>query len=144
MDISGLTPGERTVEITHPATGNPLGVRVTLCSIDDESLKKLKREITDERLKLEQRNKSIKADDIERNAQRLLWTAARGWEWYNPTGNVGDEGYDADALPDFNGEQPAFSQKNFVAVIAKLAWFSAQLYEELDDTKSFFEGSKTN
>ena len=144
MDISALKPGERTVEIRHPATGLPLGVRVNVCSIDDERLKKLKREIMDERMKLEQRNKSMKAEDIERNAQRLLFTAARGWEWYNPTGGEGDEGYDADAMPFFNDEQPAFSQANFMQIIRQLPWFADQLHEEVGDTKSFFENSKTN
>lgn len=144
MDISGLTPGERTIEIMHPATGLPLGVRVTICSIDDERLKKIKREINDERLKQDQRNKPPKTDEIERNAQKLLWTAARNWEWYNPSGNEGDDGYDADEMPAFHDEQPDFTQRNFNAVTSELPWFAAQLHEEVGDTKSFFGNSKTD
>lgn len=144
MDISGVLPGERIVEIKHPGTAEPIGIRVTVCSIDDDRLRDLKRRITDERFKLEARGKTMKAEDIEANAQKLIFTASRGWEWYNPTGKEGDPGYDPDAMPDFKGEVPDFNQRNFYAVITTLPWFSQQLHEAVGETKDFFGNSKRN
>jgi hypothetical protein len=144
MDIGNIKPIERTIEIAHPGTGGPLGVRVRVMSIEDERLKKIKREITDDRFKLESKNKSLKTEDVERNGNRLLFSATLGWEWYNPTGEEGDEGYDADAMPTFNGEVPDYNQKNFMAVIRELPWFADQIREEIDETKAFFNNSKSN
>lgn len=134
-DISTIKPSERTVEIMHPGTGQALGVRVRVMSIEDDRLKKIKREITDERFKLESKNKSLKSDDVERNGNRLLFAATTGWEWYNPTGNEAD-------MPDFHGEQPDYTQRNFMAVINELPWFADQIREEIDETKAFFDTSK--
>ena len=135
MDLSSIKPTERTVEINHPGTGHPLGVRVRIMSIEDDRLKRLKREITDERLKLEQRNKSLKTVDIEANANRLLFAASLGWEWYAPEG--GEQ-------PTFHDEVPEYNQKNFMAVIRELPWFASQLRDEIDEEKAFFSDSKSN
>lgn len=144
MELATLKPQERTIEIKHPSTGENLGVRVRIMSMDDDRLKTIKREITDQRLKLEQRNKAFKADDIEANGRRLLFKATLGWEWYNPTGSEGDEGYSVDAMPSFNGEVPEYNQRNFVDVVSAIPWFAKQINEELDDEKAFFDNSKTN
>lgn len=141
MDIANIKPIERTVEISNPGTGAPLGIRVRVMSIEDERLKKLKRNITDERFKLDSKGKSLKTEDVERNANMLLFTASLGWDWYNPTGKEGDDGYDADAMPSFKGEAPDFTQRNFMDVVQALPWFGDQLREEIDETKSFFVNS---
>ena len=144
MNLDDLKPVERTIEITHPATGVPLGVRVTLMSIDDDRLKRVKRQITDESLKLQSKGKAFKAEELERNSRTLLFTATTGWEWYNPTGNEGDHGYDADALPEFDGGQPDYNQRNFLAVVERLPWFGEQVREAIDETKAFFDNSKAS
>lgn len=141
MDLSSIKPGERTIEIEHPATGAPLGIRVGIVSLDDDRLKRLKRNITDESLKLQAKGKAFKVEELERNSKSLLFGATTRWEWYNPTGKEGDEGYDAKAMPDFNGEIPEYNQKNFNAVIEALPWFADQLREALEDTKGFFDNS---
>lgn len=140
-NIADIKPVERTVEINNPATGAPLGIRVRIMSIEDDRLKRIKREITDERFKLESKNKSLKSEDVERNGNRLLFAATLGWEWYNPTGKEGIDGFDADAMPEFNGEVPEYNQRNFMAVIKELPWFADQLREEIDETKAFFVNS---
>jgi hypothetical protein len=144
MDIAGLKPIERTIEINNPGTGSPLGIRVRVVSIEDERLKRVKRSITDERFQLERRNKSPKSEDIEANAIRLLWAACLGWEWYNPTGTDGDIGFDAGAAPDFHGEVPEFNERNFKRVCNDLPWFADQITTEIDETKAFFDNSKSN
>lgn len=137
-NIATIKPIEQTVEIMHPQTEQPIGIRVRVMSIEDDRLKRIKRTITDERLKLDAKGKALKTEDVERNGEKLLFGATLGWEWYNPTGDEGDAGYDPDAMPDFNGKVPDFTQIEFTNVIRELPWFAEQLREKIDETKSFF------
>ena len=132
MDLSTIKPSERTIEIEHPATGQPLGVRVTVVSLDDDRLKRTKRNITDESLKLQAKGKSFKVEELERNSKALLFGATTGWEWYSPTGDKKD-------APTFEGSVPEYNQKNFYAVIDALPWFGEQIREALEDSKGFFD-----
>lgn len=144
-DLATLKPTERTIEILHPSTGAPLGIRLTVMSIDDDRLKRVKRNITDEQLKLQARGKSFKADELERNAHQILFAASTGWTAYNPTGTDKDGGYDADATPTFNGKPwPDYNQRNFMEVIETLPWFADQVREAIDETKAFFGTSKAS
>ena len=138
-DLAGLKPIERKVEINHPATDEPIGIRVALVSMDDPKMIRVRRRIIDERMRLEQRGKIFKAEEIEKNNNDVLFTAMTGWEWYNPTGNDGDSGYDADAMPNFNGEIPEFNRKNVVDVFNELPWFAQQISTAVGETKDFFQ-----
>lgn len=143
MDLLQIKPSERTVEILNPATGTALGVRVRIVSKDDDRLKELKRAITDRSIHLQQRNKTFKAEEIEENFRKLLFAATLGWEWYNPTGKEGDDGYDPEMTPNLDGDDdPTFNQRNFMRVIIAAPWFANQINEECDDTKAFFNQSK--
>lgn len=144
MDIANIKPTERTIEIEHPYTGQPLGIRVTLVSLDDDRLKRIKRNITDESLKLQAKNKSFKADDLDRNAKALLWAATTSWQWYNPTGNEGDAGYDPEAHAKWDGEVPEFNQRNFYDVVEKQTFIADQIREALEDARGFFGNSKAS
>lgn len=139
-DIANIKPVARTIEIRHPATGRPIGIRVSLVSIDDERLTKVKRAITDKRLHLEARGKTFKAEEIEENRIKINMTAMTGWEWYNPTGKQGDEGYDAEEQATFNGEVPDYKPSNVRAVLTELSWFGDQINEAIGETESFFKG----
>lgn len=128
MDLTEILPSERVVEILHPGTEEPIGVRVTLMSITDERLKKLKRKFQDERLRLEARGKNFKSDELEENRDELAFKAMTSWDWYG------------DAT--FNGKKPEFNQANVLAVLQKLVWFRDQIEAEIGDEKSFFSPSK--
>lgn len=143
MDLANIKPTERTIEINHPATGLPIGVRVHILSIDDARMIRVKRQITDESLKLQAKNKAFKSEELERNTNMLMFTATTGWEWYNPTGEAGEQGYDADAMPDFEGSIPEYNQRNFLAVTTALPWFAEQVQEAIGETKAFFDNSKS-
>lgn len=141
-DIAAIKPIDREVEILHPKTREPLGIAVTMVSLDDDRMTKLRRRIQDERIRLEARGKQFKSEDIENNTSALLFGASTGWRWYNPTGNEGDKDYDASKMPSFNGEVPQFNPRNFDAVITALPWFKSQLMEAASETESFFDNSK--
>lgn len=142
MELTNLKPTDRTIEIVSPVTGQPIGIRVRVMSIEDDRLKRIKRQITDESLKLQAKNKAFKADELERNANMLMFGGTLGWEWYNPTGSEGDEGYDANQMPAFHGEQPDYNQKNFVALVTEITWIGEQIQEAIGETKSFFDLSR--
>lgn len=126
MDLSELKPSERIIEILHPKTEAPVGVRVTLISMEDHRLKKIKRRIHDEKLRLEIKGKNFKADDIEDNMNAIAFSAMLAWEWY------GDD-------VKFRNAKPDFSQKNVFDVFETLPWFKQQVQEAVIDEKAFFQ-----
>lgn len=129
MDLASLTPTERKIDIVHPGNGSPLGVWVSVVSLDDERMKKLRRAITDEANKKAQRGKVMKAEEIDENLDRLLINAMTGWGW---------EKDEAGEDQTFQGIKPEFNEKNIRKVFATLPWFRDQLNEAVGDTKSFF------
>ena len=133
FDIATIKPQERIIEMVFPGTEVPVGIRVTLKSLDDEALKATKRAIRDRATYLEQRGKGFKAIDLEENANTLIFKAMSGWEWYAP-----EDGEQAT----FKGEIPDFNKRNVDAVLDEVSWFGAQLAKELDDTAAFFRRSK--
>lgn len=138
MNLNEILPAERTIDITHPGNGSPVGLQMTIVSIEDDRLKTVKRNINDESLKLQARNKAFKADDLERNGEMLLFTATLGWKWYNPTGKEGDAGFDPEAEGNVDGQQPEFNKREFYALIRRFPWIATQLREAVDEEKAFF------
>ena len=138
MDLSNLKPVEREVEITNPANGEPVGIRVSVMSIDDPRLKAQKRAIRNEANRAASRGKYIKAEQEEENSNALLFAATTGWTWYNPTGEEGDKNYDASKMPQFDGEVLDYNQRNFIKIVKELPWFATQLVAEIDEEKAFF------
>ena len=130
MDIAGIQPQERTIEIHHPADETQmLGIRVSLMAISDPRMKKIKRKIQDEKLRLEARGKNFKSEDLEDNQNSLIFSAMTGWDWY---------GEDVK----FEGQKPEFNRVNVGKVLSSLEWFADQLTDAIDDEKAFFKPSK--
>lgn len=125
MDLSELKPTERVIDILHPGTGEELGIKVTLVSINDQRLKNIKRKIQNDRMALERRGKVLKPDDIEQNRLDLCCAAMTGWSW---EGEI-----------NFNGDKPKFSPKNIKDVFAALPWFQDQIEEAVSDESAFFQ-----
>jgi hypothetical protein len=142
-DIQTIVPVGRTIDIVHPGTGEPIGLRWSLLSLMHESMKPIQRKIIDERMKLEQRGKSLKADDLEQNTNALCFRGSTGWEWYNPTGAPGDKDYDPNEMGSFGGEQLEFNQKNVGRVLTEISWIRGQVSDAIADEQSFFKPSKS-
>ena len=124
-DIANIAPKEQTLEILHPSSDEPVGIRVTLMSPDDPRMKSIKRKITDFNLQKQKRGKVLKAVEVEENEIALIAATLTGWEWY---------GEDVS----FKGEKPEFNTKNVAAVLRETSWFKKQISDELDDAKGFF------
>lgn len=141
MDIAAIVSTDRKVEIVHPATGERIGVRIKLVSIDDDRLTKVKRSIADRKIHLQARAKDFKAEELEENRHNLLFAAMLEWEWYSQ-----DATNDTPAIeqPTFNGEVPEFNRRNAIDVFNKLPWFADQVNEAVGETQAFFDNSKRN
>ena len=124
MDLSKLKPTERVIEIKHPKTQEDIGVSVSILSINDESMKKIKRKIQDERIRLEQKGKTFKSVEIEENEDNLLFSAMTSWTW------GGDSNYE--------GQKPEFNLKNVRMIFEALPWFKAQVMGAVSDEEAFF------
>ena len=147
FDISAIQPSNRTVEIVHPADpAMTIGIRVSIVSINDERVKKVRRKIQDEKLRLESRGKAFKADDVESNTNELLFNAMTGWEWYNPTGKPGDKGFDEARQASWKGNpSPEFNRATVMSILndPTAYWIADQISEAISDEKAFFSNSKT-
>ena len=124
MDLKDIKPTERQISILHPGTGEDLGITVTVLSINDPEMVKIKRRIQDQRLTLERKGKGFKSDDIEENRDMLTFSAMKGWKWAGKT--------------TFNGDKPEFNRKNVYTVFKELTWFRDQIEEEISDESAFF------
>jgi hypothetical protein len=129
-DISEITYVEKTIEIVHPSTKEPLGIFVTVMSPDDPRLETIKSKVMDERLALEAKGKNFKAEQINKNRDMILFRAMTGWKWEGTT--------------TFEGEKPDFIQVNVLNVFNKLPWFRKQVDESFSELEGFFNDTKLN
>lgn len=137
-DLATIKPSEISIEVFHPSTESNIGLRVGLLSMTDPRMKKVRRKILDEKLRRETKGKNFKAEEIEDNQNELIFNAMTSWEWYNPTGNKGDKGYDPEADLTFHGQKPEFNRKNVFDVLTELEWVADQISEAISDEKRFF------
>lgn len=133
-DLDDIVSHERTIEIHHPGDEDTkLGVRVTIMSLSDPRMKRIRRQITDERLKLDARGKNFKADDLEDNRNKVTFSAMTGWEWYGKN-SKGEQ-------ITFKGKVPEFNRKNVFELFDAKEWFRDQIDAEIAEEKDFFEVS---
>lgn len=125
MDIASIKADSRAVEITHPATGEKLGIRITLLPDTDPKVKKVQREFQNRQFA--NRKMKLTAEQLESNTFESLVAAVSGWEWYGE-----------DAV--FEGEKPEFSDENVRRVLKKAVFIKEQLLDEFNNREAFYEG----
>lgn len=124
IDLADIRQEPIAYEITHPKTGENLGIIVKLLPMTDPAIKKVGRQIQDRKNHLNARGKTLKAEEMEEFRIQLCAAAIYGWEWY---GDV-----------TFNGSKPEFTPKNVHKVLSEKEWFLDQIDEKVGDTKDFF------
>lgn len=133
MDLSEIKSGEIVHRMVHPGNGKDLGIIVTLVSLDDPRVLKVKRRVTDRRLHLEARGKSFKAEELDENMNNVVFACMTGWSWEN----------DEDGEPAlFHGKKPEFNSAVVNMVFTELPWFLSQIREVLNEDKDFYKASK--
>lgn len=128
-DLGAIKFVEREVKITHPGTGKYVGLKLTLVSVDDPSLKAERRRIADRRMYLADRGKSFKAEEIEENQFSLLNKAIRKWEW--------EEDEDGE-MGSLSGEQLEYNRASLRKLFDAAPWIKEQVTQEFTNTEDFF------
>lgn len=126
MDIAKIKPVNRKIEILHPGDESEIGLSVTLLSMSDPKLAKLKRNIQDERFALERKGKSFKSDDVETNMNRLAFASIVDWKW-SKNAQLHDD------------KSPELNQKNAYELFRVAPWARDQINAEVGDDAAFFQ-----
>lgn len=124
-DLSNIVATERTIEIKHPRTGQPVGLSVTLLPDSHPSVRAASRKAMNERLA--SRSKAT-AERIEGTRLDMLVAAVGGWEW------AGDL--------NFRGQKPEARPEAVREVLTSLSWIADQIDSELGDQTEFFRSTE--
>lgn len=123
---------ERTIEITHPVTGDDIGLSVTLRPQSSPEVKEVLRQHGDEDLEFAQRTrgragKKANAATVERRAVEHLAATISGWKW-------------AEGVT-FKGEAPAYSTEAVKKLLSdpEAHWIRKQIDIEAGDEAAFFK-----
>lgn len=79
MDLGAIALNSATIEILHPATREPVGVRVVLRSRHSDEIKAVERKYQQKVLRSGRGELNVK--DIEAQALDMLVAAVENWEW---------------------------------------------------------------
>lgn len=122
MDILAIQPSTITIDIKHPASGEPIGLQIECVSLEDDRVKVVERAIKNKALR-GGRN-SMTAEKIEDNTVDLLAAAIVGWKW--------DDGLSLGEL-----KNPPLSKLNVVKLL-EVGWLAKQIDTALGDEAAFF------
>lgn len=123
MDLSTVKATKRTVDILHPSTQEPTGLKITILPESDKKVKAAQRRNLDEQLG--SRKSKMTASQIEENTSNVLVAAVDSWEW---TGDASFKGGKPDCTPD-----------NIRELFKEVTWIKDQVREEFDNAEAFFQ-----
>ena len=123
MDISSITASSSTIEIRHPATGEPLGLRITLRPTSSTEVQTVKRRITNESIRM--RNKNISAEKLEANGLDILVAMIENMEWEGDTS--------------WHGEKLDATPANIRKLMKEADWIKKQVDDAIGDDAAFFQ-----
>lgn len=142
MNLLDLKPNTVTVELKHPGTGAPLGVRVDVQSMQSDAVKAVERTLKNKALKAGRNN--VTAEKIDDNTVLILAAAVVSWEFYTPvlTPETEVNGKKIPAVlgdvPDIDGDiKPPCSQINKVKLMS-VPPLAKQVDDVLGDDTLFF------
>lgn len=124
MDLNSLLqPMETEVEILHPVTNKPTGIKVVLLSRYHPDIKAMVRKIQDTRMAQARRNKPMDAATIEDETLEVLAASVKSWQ-----------GLDRD------GEALACTRENVLDLLRNpgYQWMRRQIDESLGNDALFF------
>ena len=68
------------VDILHPVTSEPIGMKVTVCSYHSKRIKDLQRKMGNEALRAQRKNKQYTAEQLEIKQNEIIACAVIGWQ----------------------------------------------------------------
>jgi hypothetical protein len=128
MDILSLTPNTITVDLKHPGSDQPIGVKVELQSLESDEVKAVERSLKNRALKSGRNN--VTAEKIDDNTVAILSAAIVGWEFADGA-SLGDD------------KKPACNAANKRKLLQVPA-LAKQIDNALGNEAAFFEKSATS
>ena len=86
LDVVSLANTGTTVDIVHPVTGDPLGIKVTVAGMDSDLYRKAQRKILNKRLN--DKKFKTRAEELENESIDLLAHCTMSWEGVEEDGVV--------------------------------------------------------
>lgn len=130
MDLSKIKPVERTLELVHPATGEPIGMRLIMCSGQDDRVKSVIRRHRDaaamrtaESMQKGGKPTPRSMAEVERENLEVAAATIVGVEF--------DSGNDWNGSTEYSPE--------LALEIASLDWIATQMSAKLKATGDFFD-----
>lgn len=132
MDLSKSGTTTRDIEVIHPATGQPIGLTVTMVSTYSPQFREGKKRVAE--MRREKAKKAFEAgflyqpspeDDRAENIA-LIASCLTGWKWSKELNWKGEE-------------SPAFTPEKVVEVLSGVDWLPDKLDTELGKERLFFQ-----
>lgn len=116
MEISGLVSTEQLfdLDVEHPATGEPMGIKIMVRSAGSEAAMAVVRKQTDSILAKQQKRKLIDADTVEQNEIDQAVSYVASWDW---------------GVNTYDGAVPKSDPATVRAILTKETWLYAQVVE---------------
>lgn len=120
-DISKIVAGTRVVDILHPKTRTPIGLKITLSSKDDDDVIAAEKQWRED-----QQTRAISGHSMPdvSLAEAKVLAALKAWEW------VGDT--------TFEGKKPALTKDEARKVFKTLPWVYEQCVSGFVEYAAFF------
>lgn len=127
MEISGLVSTETLFEldVEHPKTGKPVGIKIMLRSAGSEEAMAVVRKQTDTLLAKQQRRKLVDAEQVEENELDQAVSYVASWDWGSNT---------------YEGKKPGDDAASVKAILRKEGWIYAQVVAGARDIANFTKG----
>lgn len=130
-DFNTVETTDHSIEIVHPGTGEPIGLRVTLRPNTAPEVKAIEKKWMDSGLKNASKRVPLTAETVERRALDMLVALVGGWQWVE----------DAEGKPgSVNGEQPECTPVNVRKLLTDYPWLKKQIDQEAAVDSAFFKG----
>lgn len=122
MDLSKITPVELLVDVRHPATKEPTGLKLRILSDDDPRVSEAKRKVFDG---MREKGRKLTKEEDDAFSFDLQTAHLAGWEW------------EGDAT--FNGKKPPFNAENVREVLKAVPIVRNTIQESIRDDAAFYK-----
>lgn len=127
MEISGLVNPETLfdLDVEHPATGEPMGIKIMVRSAGSDAAKDIVRKHTDGILAKQQKGVLVNAETIEKNEIDQAVSYVASWDWGSNT---------------YDGKKPDSSPETIKAILTKEGWLYAAVTKAARSIANFTKG----
>lgn len=120
LDLTAKSNDGEWLELEHPVTGEPLGIKIKLAGVDSDIYKKQLRKLQDRRLRKGLR--TITAEEFEEEQLQLLVACTLDWK-----GMI------------YEGKELEPTKENIRMIYEKFGWIREQVDNFIGDRRNFLK-----